>query len=263
VVQARRKVNGRVADEVFVENAHESIIPKQQWLEVQKMLEENTNDSFFNKKKASRRLQNLLYCNCCGRKRYLQCDGTDTDFIKSCSYKIDNNKCQDRGHKYLPVEKFVLQKIKEKKPDFEEKLKNLKSLDTTDIEKNLSIQRSSFEKQLEKFDKRQRNLTVMRMDGEISKADFIEMRDENEQQIKQIQQQIELIDTQVENLKNTDEDQQRLEHTIKMLDSLDKLEYCNTFLKTFIKKIWFSSNSVANHNTKRTKEKATIKIEWS
>ncbi|MFJ7682623.1 recombinase family protein [Peribacillus butanolivorans] len=265
VVQARRKVNGRIADEVFVENAHESIIPKQQWLEVQKMLEENTNGNFFNKKKASRRLQNLLYCDCCGRKRYLQCDGTDTDFIKSCSYKIDNNKCQDRGHKYLPVEKFVLQKVKEKKPDFEEELKKLKSLDTTDIERNLSIQRSSFEKQIEKFDKRQRNLTVMRMDGEISKADFFEMRDENEQQIKQIQQQIELIDTQIENLNNTDEDQHRLEHIIKMLDSLDKLEpeSCNTFLKTFIKKIWFSSNSIANHNTKRTKEKATIKIEWS
>ncbi|MCM2531931.1 recombinase family protein [Neobacillus pocheonensis] len=97
VVQACRRVNGRVVDKVFVENAHEPIISKQQWLEVQKILDENSTGNFFNKKKATRRLQNLLYCNCCSRKRYIQMDGAGTDFIKSCSYKISNNICKDRG----------------------------------------------------------------------------------------------------------------------------------------------------------------------
>ncbi|MCX2828372.1 recombinase family protein [Bacillus pseudomycoides] len=264
VVQACRKVNGRVVDEVFVEKAHEAIIPKHQWLEVQKILEENTNGNFFNKLKAKRRLQNLIYCNCCRRKRYIQCDGNGVDFIKSCSYKIDNNVCQDRGHKYLPVEQFIIQKVKDRRPDFELALKKLKSLDTTDEEEKLGTQRISLVRQLEKFNRRGRNLKEMRMDGEISKTEFYEMRDENEAQIKSIQQQMDLIDIQLENLSNTDEEQQRLEHTIKMLDKLDELEpeACNTFLKTFIKKIHFSSNTIANHDTTRPREKATVKIEW-
>ncbi|WP_028399614.1 recombinase family protein [Ectobacillus panaciterrae] len=264
VIQACRRVNGRVVDEVFVENAHSGIVSKQTFLEVQKMLEENSQDKFFHKLKATRRLQNLIYCNCCGRKRYLQCDGNGVEFIKSCSYKIDNNVCQDRGHKYLSIEKFVLQKVKERKTDFEQALKKLKSLDTTDVEKKLAIQRESLNKQLEKLNKRQRNLKEMRMDGEITKNDFYEMRDENEEQIRQVQQQIELIDIQLENLSNTDEEQQRLEDTIRTLDKLDELESepCNTFLKTFIKKIWFSSNTEANHDTTRERKAATIKIEW-
>jgi site-specific DNA recombinase len=264
VVQACRRVNGRVADEVFVEDAHESIIPKQQWLEVQKILEENKDKKFFNKKKATRRLQNLIYCNCCHRKRYIQMDGNGSDFIKSCSYKISNNTCKDRGHKYLPVEEYVIQKVKDKKENFERALEKLKSFDTTDEENKLTNQKESLEKQLEKFDKRQKNLKIMRMDGEISKNDFLEMSEENEEQIKQVKQQIELISIQLENLNNTEEEQQRLEQNIETLGKMDTLdpEDCNTFLKTFINKIWFSSNTIANHNTRREAEEVTIEIEW-
>ncbi|WP_246197305.1 recombinase family protein [Cytobacillus depressus] len=72
VVEASRRVNGRVVDHVFKEDAHEPIISKEQWLEVQKILDENTTSNFFNKRKATRKLQNLIFCNCCGRKRYIQ-----------------------------------------------------------------------------------------------------------------------------------------------------------------------------------------------
>jgi site-specific DNA recombinase len=263
VVQAVRRVNGRVADEVFVEDAHEPIISKQQWLEVQKLLKENKTGHFFNKKKATRRLQNLIYCNCCGRKRYIQCDRIE-DFIKSCTYKISNNDCKDRGHKYEPVEKFILEKIKEKKDDFVVALHKLKSLDTSDTENQLQTQRNSLEKQLEKFNKRELKLKEMRMDSEISKSEYLELKEENDKQLKQIQQQIELIDIQLQNLSNTDEEEVRLESIIGTLDKMDELdpEDCNTFLKTFIKKIHFSSNTSANHDTTRPRDNATIKIEW-
>jgi site-specific DNA recombinase len=264
VVQACRRVNGRVVDDVFVENAHEPIVSKQTFLEVQKILNENKQGSYFNKKKATRRLQNLLYCNCCKRKRYIQCDGSGTDFIKSCSYKISNNTCRDRGHKYLPVEEFVLQKVKEREADFVHALEKLKALDTSDEEKKLVFQRESFEKQLEKFDKRQKNLKIMRMDGEITKTDFLKLSEENEAQIKHVKQQIELINIQLENLDNTEKEQQRLEQSIETLGKIDKLEPedCNTFLKSFIKKIWFSTNIIANHNTKKETPEVTIEIEW-
>ncbi|MDQ0197644.1 recombinase family protein [Neobacillus ginsengisoli] len=263
VVQAKRRVNGRVVDEVFVEDAHEAIIPKKQFLEVQQILEENKDKTFFNKKKATRRLQNLIYCNCCGRKRYLQTDGQH-DFIKSCSYKISNNSCKDRGAKYIEVERFVLQKIKERKADFEQELKKIKSLDTTEIEQKLLVEKAALEKQLDKFEKRQRNLNVMRMDGEISKTEFADIKEENEQQIKRILQEIELKNTQLENLDSTEEQQERLEYTIGMLDKLEEIEPedCNAFLKTFIKKILFSSNTTTDHDTKKERATSTIDIVW-
>ncbi|KSU89014.1 resolvase [Bacillus sp. VT 712] len=264
VVQACRRVNGRVVDEVFVENAHEPIIEKQQWLDVQKILEENTAGKFFNKKKATRKLQNLIYCNCCERKRYIQIDGNETDYIKSCSYKISNNTCRDRGHKYLPVEDYVINKVKEKKVDFEKAIQKLKSLDTSDEENKLKNQVDSLGKQLEKFEKRQKNLTIMRADGEISKSDFLVMSEENERQIKQVKQQLELVDIQIKNLKNTEKEQRRLEKIIDVIDRIEMLdpEECNAFLKTFIKKIWFSTNAIANHNTKTEVPEVTIEIEW-
>ncbi|EEM05543.1 hypothetical protein bmyco0002_19630 [Bacillus pseudomycoides] len=264
VVQACRRVNGRVVDEVFVENAHEPIISKQTFLEVQEILAENTTGNFFNKAKSIRKLQGLIYCNCCKRKRYIQCDGHGVDFVKSCIYKVDNNNCRDRGHKYAPIEQFVLQKVKEKKPAFEQELRMLKSLDTVEVENKLLIQKESLEKQLDKFNKRQRNLKEMRMDGEITKVEFYEMRDRNEEQIKQVRQQMELIDIRLENLSNTDEEQKRLEDAIKKLDMLEELndEVCNAFLKKFIKKIWFSSNTEANHDTTRERVEATVEIEW-
>ncbi len=264
VVQAQRRVNGRVVQEVFVEDAHESIIPIQQWLDVQQLLNENSGKTYFNKKKATRRLQNLLYCNGCGRKRYLQCDGKDTDYIKSCSYKVDNNKCQDRGCKYLPIEQFVLKKIKEKQSYIEEAFKKMHSVERKEQEEVLKLERMSFEKQLKLYEKRQQNLNKMRMDEEISKSEFLNMRNQNETHMQQILQQINLINIQLENAHMVDEGHTHLECMIDMLQRLEELdpEICNTFLKTFIKKIWFSSNERVNYDTTKPRDEATIKIEW-
>lgn len=264
VVHACRRVNGRSVEEVFVQDAHESIISTECWEEVQQILNENTNKKFFNKKKATRRLQNLLYCYCCGRKRYLQCDGKDMDYVKSCSYKIDNNKCQDRGYKYLPIEEFILKKIKEKQFYLEEELKKMQRIDFKNQSKLLELERSSFEKQLEKYEKRQQSLYVMRMDEEISKTEFGEMRKKNEELMQQIQQQIDAINVQLENLYHAEDGRDQLKRSIELFNQLEELEpeVCNTFLKTFIKKIWFSSNASVNYDTTKPRDVATIKIEW-
>ncbi|MCM2531932.1 hypothetical protein NDK43_05435 [Neobacillus pocheonensis] len=164
----------------------------------------------------------------------------------------------------MPVEKYVLQKVKERKTDFEKALVKMKIMDTSEEETKLLTQKESLEKQLEKFDNRQKNLKIMRMDGEITKIDFLELSKENEEKINQVKQQMELIKIQLENLNNTDEQQQRLEQSIETLSRLEILEpqECNTFLKTFIKKIWFSTNAITNYNTKKDTPEVTIEIEW-
>ncbi|WP_246197304.1 hypothetical protein [Cytobacillus depressus] len=60
------------------------------------------------------------------------------------------------------MEDYLINKVKERKGDFEEAIQKLKSLDTTDEENKLLSQMNSLEKQLEKFEKRQKNLTIMR-----------------------------------------------------------------------------------------------------
>lgn len=264
VVHAHRRVNGRSVEEVFVQDAHESIISTECWEEVQQIVNENADKKFFNKKKVNRRLQNLLYCYCCGRKRYIQCDGKDIDYVKSCSYKIDNNKCQDKGYKYLPIEQFILKKIKEKQICLEEELKKVQCFDFKNQAKLVEFERSSLQKQLEKYERRQQSLYRMRMDEEISKAEFSEMRNANEEIMQQIQQQIEDLDVQLENLYHAQDGVEQLKQSMEVFNQLEKLEpeACNTFLKTFIKKIWFSSNASVNYDTTKPRDVATIKIEW-
>jgi len=264
VVKASRRVNGRVVDKVFVENAHEAIIPKQQWLEVQTILQENKKNHFFNKKRAVHRLQNLIYCSCCLRKRYIQIDSTGSDYIKSCSYKVSNNKCMDKGYKYFPIEEYVLKRIKEKKPAFEKALQNLNLLDTAKEMNLLKEQMASLEKQKARFEKRQRNLAVMRMDGEISSAEFQELSDENLEKINKVQEQLNHITIQLDNMESSRDRQKQLKENLQTLDRIEKLEIepCNTFLKSFIKKIWFSANTSANHCTKQSAKEPAIEIEW-
>ncbi|PET38471.1 resolvase, partial [Bacillus sp. AFS001701] len=241
----------------------EAIITKEQFFAVQTLLENNKNVYFQNRKEV-RRLQNLIYCNCCGRKRYIQKDSSNIDFIKSCSYKISNNLCKDRGYKYQLVEEFVLKSIKEKKSELENALKMLDSQKTIELEQRLTTELVSLIKQKDKIKKRQNNLREMRMDGEITKKEYEELKNEQIGQMNQLNQQIELYQTQIENLSNKNDDRQKIEKIIETLDDLERIdpEICNQFLKSFINKIWFSSNMDSSHDTTRSKEIATIKIEW-
>ncbi|PGS47929.1 recombinase family protein [Bacillus sp. AFS041924] len=263
VIQASRRIHHKIIDEVFIENAHEAIISKEKFFAVQNLLQDNKK-VYFQKRKAIRRLQNLIFCNCCGRKRYIQKDNSSSDFIKSCSYKISNNQCKDRGYKYHLVEEFVLKSIKDKKSEFKIALKMLDSQKTIELENRFMNELDSLMKQKDKMNKRQNNIREMRMDGEINKFEFEELKNENRVQLNQINEQIEHYKTQIENLRRSEENAQKIQKIIETLDHLEEIdpELCNLFLKSFIKKIWFSSNMDSSHDTTRNKKVATIKIEW-
>lgn len=264
VISASRRINGRIVDSVYVENAHEPIIPEHIFLEVQELLEKNTQGNFFHKQKAIRKLQNLLFCNCCGRKRYIQTDKNNNDYVKSCIYKIDNNKCNDKGCKYGILEKFVLQKLKEKRNEIFDQLCSIRSLETSELCEGLLNQKYSLKKQIDKLLTRHSNLNEMRMDGEITKDEYKILKEQNEAKIESIQKQIEQIDIQLTNISSIDHEEKNLEKIMNTLNQIDTLdpELTNSFLKSFIKKIHFSSNSETNHNTSFTGNTHTVKIEW-
>ncbi|AOH55313.1 resolvase [Peribacillus muralis] len=262
-VSMKRRVNGKVVDEVFVENAHEGIVTKQEFFEAQRVVGEK-NREFRQKGIATRKLHGLIYCNCCGRKRYIQKDGNGTEFLKTCSYKIDNNKCEDRGHKYLPIEEAVIKAVQNLRPQLEQSLERLKTRDTSTIEKTLMEQKTDLQNSLNRVNKRSKNLAIMRSDGEITKQEFEELRNEVNEQIQNIEQQIELINMQRENVLNTDQEQERLERILFTLNDFSDLENgeVNAFLKMIIKKINFSSNMSSSHDTKVDRVEPTISIEF-
>lgn len=264
-ISMKRRVNGKVVEEVFVENAHEPIISKQDFLKAQNIIENRSSEFKFRQRgSVKRKLQGLIYCSECGRKRYIQKDGTGTDFIKTCSYKVENNRCEDKGYKYLPVEKAVVKKIQGLEPMLEEALERLKTRDTSLIESQLLEQKSDLQNSSNKLNRRLKNLTLMRSDGELTKKEFEELKEEVNQQLQQIQKRIQLIDVQIENVSNTELEQERLEkhlQTLRNFESLDDIE-ANTFLKKVIKKIHFSSNMRSKDRLSKEKKAPTINIEF-
>ncbi|KFM98919.1 resolvase [Bacillus clarus] len=261
-ISMKRRINGKVVDEVFVEGAHEGIVTKQQFFEAQDVVG-GRGFEFRQKGVAKRKLHGLIYCNCCGRRRYIQKDGNGVEYIKSCSYKVDNNICEDRGAKYKPIEEAVLREIKKLKHKVEKELERIKIVDTIRMKNQLLEQKSELNCNLNRISNRQKRLTIMRSDGEITKQEFEELKNDFKSQVEQIKKQMEVVAVQLENLSNTDNEQKRMEkvlYTIMNLNELDDVEV-NAFLKTIIKKVKFSSNMSSNHNTTIKRVKSTIKLE--
>jgi chromosome segregation ATPase len=140
----------------------------------------------------------------------------------------------------------------------------LDSQKTIELEQRLTTELVSLIKQKDKIKKRQNSVREMRMDEEITKMEYEELKNELIAQLNQMNEQIELYQTQIENLRNKNDDSQKIEKIIETLDELEDIdpEICNQFLKSFINKIWFSSNMDSSHDTTRSKEIASIKIEW-
>ncbi|MEH7464539.1 recombinase family protein [Bacillus thuringiensis] len=263
VVRYERKNEiGKVLESCFVENAHEPLIPKQKWLEAQALIQNNSNSQFTTRGKINRALQGMIYCGCCGLKRYVCRDTTGADYIKACGAKVEV-RCNDAGYKYLPVEEAVFQSVKQWLPDLKDELFNVRNLDTEKVEKELLIHIKEVDAQLTKRATKRKNFTNMRAEGEITKAEFEEVRRELEEEVTQLNQQKELLELKLENITNNGEQIEILKKKIKILENLENLspEEVNAFLRQFIKKIIFSRNIQGSPNTTgREGIEPTIKI---
>jgi hypothetical protein len=104
----------------------------------------------------------------------------------------------------------------------------------------------------------------MRMDGELTKQEFEELKNETEAKIKEIENDIELFKIKLDNIINIDQEIEYVKTVIDNLDHLDDMDVVsvNTFLKTIIKKIYVSSNSTRKSNSGRIEIEPTIEIEF-
>jgi DNA repair exonuclease SbcCD ATPase subunit len=262
----KRRVNGKIVDEVFVEDAHEGIISKEQYLLAQKAISErSTSFKFREKGKPIRKLHDLIYCAKCGRKRYVQTDKkVNTDFVKACGAKVENNRCSDRGYKYEEVEKYVINEVKGKKEELEKEIYKLENSNQTLKFKEYENQIKDIQSNINKVNKRKKNLLIMRSDGEINKKEFEELKAEYDTKLLEIDREKELLELKIENLSNVEQEKDKLSdilNTIKQLETLDT-EEVNAFLKTFINKIYFTSNLTESYSSRKNKPDATIEIEY-
>ncbi|MDA1634017.1 recombinase family protein [Bacillus cereus] len=266
VVRYERKNElGRVLENCWVEDAHPGIVTKEEFLMCQELIKNNNNKKFKTHGKINHLLQGLIYCGKCGRKRYICVDRNGTPYIKADGAKIENVRCSDAGMALKPVTDAVIEEVKKLKPGLEEEIINFKKRDTIKLEKEMNNKLIETEANKDKLKKRKKNLVEMRMNGEITKDEFLQFREGLDEQIRNVDDMVQLLKIKLNNLINTEDEVKKLEQIISVIDNLDNLsvEKVNAFLRSIIKKVLFSRNIVSNPNTaKRDSVEPTVDIEW-
>lgn len=107
----------------------------------------------------------------------------------------------------------------------------------------------------------------MRSDGEISKSEFEEFKNEIDEQLKSVEGEIELLEIKKNSVKNRDEEINRLNYIINQIDFIDDMNTIevNAFLKTIINKVYFTSNESKLDSTAKglkNRENFTVEIEY-
>ncbi|HDR7914772.1 resolvase [Bacillus wiedmannii] len=266
VVRYERKNElGRVLENCWVEDAHSGIVTKEEFLRCQELIKNNNNKKFKTHGKVKHILQGLIYCAKCGRKRYICVDRKDVPYIKADGAKIENVRCSDAGMALKPVTDAVIEDVKKLKSELEEEIIKLKKRNITKSEKEISNKLIETEANKDKLNKKKKNLVEMRMNGEITKDEFLQFKDGLEEQIRHTDDMIQLLQMKLNNLSNTEDEVKKLEKVIWTIDNLDNLsvEKINSFLRSIIKKVLFSRNIESNPNTtKRDDVEPTVDIEW-
>ncbi|MFS0657535.1 recombinase family protein [Niallia alba] len=267
-VAMKRRVNGKVVDEVFVEDAHEGIISKETFLLLQKLDKDKKKFNLREKGVVHVKLHGLIYCDICKRRRYIQTDGKKCAYyIKSCGSKIETEVCTDRGHKYLEIENIVLTDIKLERDRLQQKRDVLLIKDDNKDIQNIEMKINALKNNHKKLNNRKKNIMTMRSDGEITKSEFEEFKIEIEEQLTGIDNEIQLLQIKLTSVKNRDEEIERLDYIINQIDNLDKMNTLevNTFLKTFIDKVYYSSNQSKFDSKARNIDRrpnSTVKIKY-
>ena len=118
----------RDKDDWIINNfAHEAIIGKRNFYDVQKKLHKKDVSAITNRPKLL--LEGLLYCKECGRSLGVNCDKKRHNYYLICNgYKKNTKKCTSHYICYDNVEKLVLEKINKHVCKFNYKINNEKRI---------------------------------------------------------------------------------------------------------------------------------------
>jgi site-specific DNA recombinase len=184
-------------DVVTCENAHEGIVNEEQWDRVQENLKQRTSGDLGirhrNRNEVHSLLSGMVFCMDCGRKMRLKKDSKQKDTIYL-------NPCECKGNKGVR-ESLLLATFQSQLVSIEEyfrgRWERALSNDLSNDMDALVQQVSELDKQAKKLSKRLENLLEMRMDGELTKDKYLEKKDEQEKQLKEVNSKIKSLEKQI------------------------------------------------------------------
>jgi site-specific DNA recombinase len=191
------KYTTKKGDTVTCEDAHEKIISEELWNRVQENLKQRTSGDLGirhrNRNEIHSLLSGLVYCSDCGRKMRLKKDSKQKDTIYL-------NPCECKGNKGVR-ESLLLATFQSQLTSlevyFREQWEKALSNDLSNDMDTLVQQVSELTKQAEKLNKRLENLLEMRMDGELTKDKYLEKKEEQEKQLKEVNSKIRSLEKQI------------------------------------------------------------------
>ena len=119
---SKRRVEKRdFADWIVAVGKHEGIIPSKKWIEVQKILDGNTDKRYRRPSESNALLSGILRCEHCGsfmrtklRRHDVSSDGRRVfDYMCELKDKSRKQKCQCKNISGLEADDLVMEKIKE------------------------------------------------------------------------------------------------------------------------------------------------------
>lgn len=245
-----------------IENSHEAIIDMETWNKVQKILGTHSKPI---KSGEVHYLSRKVYCSCCdksfmrnvynvsaGKRAYLQCKGAKKYHI------CDNNK----AIRIDELETVLLNAINDLLNNYYDQ-NNLKELyqqkDKNNFDNELKInllikEKENLAKAIENNKNYYRNLFEEKVKGVIEEDMFQLMSKDYFSEIENMMKRIELIDTEIENLKIIKDDKKEADEILKKYKHIKELN--KVIIDEFIDKVY-----VGNYD-KNTKTR-DIEIEWN
>ena len=245
-----------------IENSHEAIIDMETWNKVQKILGTHSKPI---KSGKVHYLSRKVYCSCCdksfmrnvynvsdGKRAYLQCKGAKKYHI------CDNNK----AIRIDELENILLNAINDLLNNYYDQ-NNLKALyqqkDKNNFDNELKInllikEKENLKKAIENNKSYYRNLFEEKVKGVIAEDMFQLMSKDYFSEIENMMKRIELIDTEIENLKIIKDDKKEAYEILKKYKHIKELN--KVIIDEFIDKVY-----VGNYD-KITKTR-DIEIEWN
>ncbi|MGM9987952.1 MAG: recombinase family protein [Bacillaceae bacterium] len=266
-IHVKPKKTKRIVEEVFIEDAHEGIVTKEIFLNVQEMLQSNKGKKFRERGEITRALQGIIRCAKCGRKRYIQKDGSGTDYIKACNNsKATINACSDSGYQYWKVEEKVFQALAEYQEQLIHELEIVQVTQSNNDKKKIEEEMKRMHIQKEKQLVKRKQLTTLRIENEITKQEFEDYKHQLDMFILEIDQQLNSFQRILFNIERREREQPEIKEILNILPQLTALNpvFVNQFIRQFIKTIYFATNecSVGNYKTyKRTYKHIYLEIE--
>ena len=179
--KVRRIVKNSVKDYIVVENTHESIIDKELFCEVQRVLPKNKGR---NEKKENNLLDGLLYCgDCRHRISVTSRRKKDNKHYTICNYYrtyMKQHLCTTHSNNYDLLEQVIIEELKTKCKEYIDKEKIKSNVLKNIKEDNNELELKELKKEIDKLNEQLDELYIDKLDKRISIEQFERVKEKLE-----------------------------------------------------------------------------------